>query len=300
MLELQANSLEELGKISQDINLAPMVEKAILAVQGKSFHESLFILCMIGSSPRVQDLQEMVKKMAAESPLQFWISTNIINEKGRVVGRRGSMFSGTPEETEAAKIAEMHRWARHEQHVLAIVVNSARMQILLEHAPDIRDCMELTSNNPFVPPGREWIFARGYLAGLRGDFLEALHLLVPQVENSLRYLLNRQGTVTSSLSSEGIQEEYDLNVLLEMQELEQILGNDLLFDLQGTLVNRFGFNFRNLMAHGLLEQNDFYSPSAIYIWWLLLRICCLPLIAQQQAEKVAATTEETTTSKQGG
>jgi hypothetical protein len=290
MLELQANSLES-GGISQEIDLTPIVERAVLAVQSKSFQESLFTLCMIGSSPRVQSLRENVERMAAKAPLQFWISVNMINQKGRVVGRRDSMFSGSPEETEAATIAEMHRWARYEQDALAIVVNSARMQILLEHNPDIRDFIELTSNNPFVPPGREWIFARGYLAGIRGDFLEALHLLVPQVENSLRYLLDCQGIVTSSLSSEGIQEDYDLNVLLEMQELRQLLGGDLLFDLQGTLVSRFGSNFRNLMAHGLLEQYDFYSYSAIYIWWLLLRICCLPLmIAQQREERKDATT----------
>ncbi|MBA7655551.1 hypothetical protein ES703_63457 [subsurface metagenome] len=291
MLELRANSRDELGSITQELDLTPQVEKAILAVKDKSFQEALFTLCLLGSSPHIQNLREMVEGMAAKHPLLFWISMNVLNERGRVVGRRDSMFSGTPEEVEAAKIAEMHRRAHYEQDALAIVVNSARLQILIEHTPDLRDFLELTANNPFIPPGREWIFARGYLAGFQGDFLEALHLLVLQVENSLRYLLNRQGVVTSSLSSEGIQEEFGLNALLEMPRLKQILGEDLVFDLEGTLTSRFGSNFRNLMAHGLFEQQAFYSPSATYIWWLLLRICCLPLIiAQQQEENKDAAT----------
>jgi len=291
MLELQANSRDELGSISQELDLTPHVEKAILAVKDKSFQEALFTLCLLGSSPRIQGLREVVERMASEHPLLFWISMNVLNERGRVVGRRDSMFSGTPEEIEAAKIAEMHRWAHYEQDALGIVVNGARLHLLLEHTAGLRDFLELTTNNPFVPPGREWIFARGYQAGFQGDFLVAVHLLVPQVESSLRYLLNRQGIITSSLTSEGIQEEFDLNVLLEMPELKQILGDDLLFDLQGTLISRFGSNFRNLMTHGLLEQQAFYTYPAIYIWWLLLRICCLPLIIAQRKEdnKDAAT-----------
>jgi hypothetical protein len=158
--------------------------------------------------------------------------------------------------------------------------------LLLEHTFDLRDFLELTANNPFIPPGRELIFARGFHAGFQGNFLEALHLLIPQVENSLRHLLNRQGVVTSGLSPEGIQEELDLNALLEKPELKDILGEDLVFDLQGILTSRFGSNFRNLMAHGLLDQQAFYSYSAIYIWWLLLRICCLPLIIAQRQEEI--------------
>lgn len=285
MLELQVNSRDELGRISQEIDLTSMVEQAILSVQGKSLRDAIFSLCVIGSSPNIKSLREMVDKMATEAPLQFWISMNIINDKGRIVGRRNSMFSGTPDEIEAARQAEMQRWAHYEQNALAVAINATRLQILQEQTPEIRDLLELTSHNPFIPPGREIIFARGYLAGLQGDYLKSLSLLVPQVENSLRYLLNRQGVLTSSLSSEGIQEEFDLNVLLEMPEVKKIFGEDLLFDLKCNLTSRFGSNFRNLMAHGLLDYQDFYSYTSVYIWWLLLRICCLPLIIAQHLEE---------------
>lgn len=284
MLELQANSHDELGRISQEVDLTPMVEQAILSVQGKSLRDAIFSLCVIGSPPTVQSLRAMVDNMAMETPLQFLFPLNIINENGKIVGRRNSLLSGTQEEIESAKQAEMQRWANYEQNMLAMAVNATRLQILQEQTPEIRDFLELTSNNPFVPPGRELIFARGYLAGLQGDYLESLSLLVPQIENSLRYLLNRQGVVTSSLSSEGIQEEFDLNVLLEMPEVKEIFGEDLLFDLKCNLTSRFGSNFRNLMAHGLLDHQDFYSYTAVYIWWLLLRICCLPIIIAQHQE----------------
>jgi hypothetical protein len=285
MLELQVMSQNELGKISQEVDLTRHVEKALSAIKDNPFQEAFFSLCLISSSPNVKNLRDMIDKMALESHMYSLTTKNIVNEKGRVTGRRNSMLTGTPEEIEAAKQAEMHQWAHQENGAQATVANIARLQLLQEHTPGLRDFLEFTSNNPFVPPGREMIFAKGLLLGFQGNFLESLSLLIPQIENSIRYLLNRQGVVTSSLSPDGIQEEFDLNVLLEMPETVQIFGEDLIFDLKGTFTSRFGANYRNLFAHGLLDFQEFYSYTAVYIWWLLLRICCLPLIIANHQEE---------------
>ena len=287
MLELQEKSLDDLGRISHDIDLTQLVEQAILSVQGLDFKHAIFKLCLIGQPPNVQKLREMVINMASEAPLQFLISMSVIDNRGRTVGRRNSLFTGTAEEIENATLAEMHRWARYEQDMLAIAIHACRVQLLQEHTGELIGFLDLVANNPFIPNGREIIFAQGYLAGFQGDFLKSLHLLIPQVENSLRYLLNNHGVITSSLNSNGIQEDFDLNVLLAMPELKQIMGDDLVFDLECTLTSRFGANFRNLMAHGLLDQQAFYSYTAIYIWWQLLRICCIPLIHVWQQEETS-------------
>ena len=142
--------------------------------------------------------------------------------------------------------------------------------------------MSLVSNNPLVPPHREGFFARGLHAGLTGDFLVACHLLVPQVEHAIRFVLNERCVITTTMSSEGIQEERDLRQLLELPKLTELLGADLVFDLKGLLVDRFGANLRNLLAHGLLELGHFYSQQAVYLWWLALRMCCLPIIVQME------------------
>jgi hypothetical protein len=143
-------------------------------------------------------------------------------------------------------------------------------------------------HNPFVPPGREYIFAQGLLFGLQGEFSVALHLLLPQVENSIRYILSSTGIITSSLNSEGIQEEFDLNRLLQMPETLEVFGEDLIFGLKGTLVSRAGGNFRNRLAHGLLDYDHFQSYDAVYVWWLILKICCLPLITTQESQDASS------------
>ena len=44
-----------------------------------------------------------------------------------------------------------------------------------------------TGNRFIVPPGREMLFGKGLVFGYEGDFPSALHLLVPQLENMVRY-----------------------------------------------------------------------------------------------------------------
>lgn len=48
-----------------------------------------------------------------------------------------------------------------------------------------------------------------------------------------------------------------------------------MFDLQGLLVERFGANLRNRMAHGLMADIEFTTPTVLYLWWLVLRICVI-------------------------
>ena len=97
----------------------------------------------------------------------------------------------------------------------------------------------------------------------------ALHLLIPQLKHSLRYVLETQGVVTSGLDNE-IQREFDLNTLLGNSQysgpLSAIFGEDFIFDLRGLLVERFGANLRNEMAHGLLDYSQLSLSTSRYVW----------------------------------
>jgi hypothetical protein len=210
---------------------------------------------------------------------------------GRTIARRDAAEGGETEE-EADLRAEMYRIASQMQAVQAqAFIEPARAQILREHTVRVADLMPFVQDNPFVPQGREEFFARGLQAGFRGDFAAAVHLLVPQVENSVRYLLEQSDVITSGLDDDGIQDERDLNRTLRLPEfvgpLEGVLGEDVVCDLRGLLVERYGSNLRNDMAHGLLDYDAFYSGPAIYFWWLTLRLCCTPVIAAMRATRVA-------------
>jgi hypothetical protein len=75
------------------------------------------------------------------------------------------------------------------------------MTILSEHGIQRRDFVFLLAGNPLIPPGHEGIYLRGLQSGFFGDWLVAMHLLIPQLEASLRHVLQHRGVVTSTLEA---------------------------------------------------------------------------------------------------
>lgn len=127
----------------------------------------------------------------------------------------------------------------------------------------------LLYHSPFIPPERLSIYTRGLFHGFCGNLVEAVHLLVPQIENGLKYLLNERGTITRKLDRD-VQTERSLQYYFE--ELKDVLNADLLFDLDGLLNDGFGDNLRHDLAHGLCETERLSSYIGLYTWWLSLKL----------------------------
>lgn len=239
------------------------------------------------ASPKVSQLRQEVQTQSREYALSYLFPRVMINERGKIIARQAdSVLSSNPNESEAATRFKMYENAAHYQafHAQAFI-EPARYQINLEHSVRVNDLLAIVSHSPFVPPEREYLFAKGLYAGLTGDFFTSTHILIPQIENSVRYLLGKRGVLTSGLDNFGIQEERRLTTTLDPSkcpEITSIFDEDTLFDLQGLLIKDSGSNLRNRMAHGLINDSEFLSPIMSYLWWVTLRLCCLPILNYQQ------------------
>lgn len=282
-LHYQEESVKELIPSSYKVDITEMVEQARAHVGGKDFQDALFKLALLGAPINVSHLRQQAQDHAREFVLSDLFSIVMMNEMGKVVARQpGSVLSDNPKEAEAATRFEMNRNAVQYQTLQAqAFIEPARDQINLEHAVRVNDLLSIVSNSPFVPPEREYLFAKGLYAGLTGDFFTSTHILIPQIENSVRYLLWRRGVLPSGSDDKGIQNEHNLNTTLYRPEIASIFDENTLFDLKGLLVEHSGSNLRNRMAHGLINDREFLSPLMSYLWWLTLRLCCVPILIHQ-------------------
>jgi tetratricopeptide (TPR) repeat protein len=242
LLEYQEKIPGQLRRVEVEIDISEMVEKAIAAVKDKSLDDAIRALALIGKSQEITTIRRLVEDITQRTPLLHLLERTLQTNKGKVTAQKPSM-AGNPLEVEEAFQDEMFEYARYFQGLHAQgLVEPARTRINLEHNVQIQDLIPLVTHNPFVPPGRELIFARGLMAGFAGDLLVAGHLLVPQLENSIRYQLYRQGIITSTLTSpEGIQDELSLNAIFDdhRTKLVEIFGSNIVFDLEGLLIHRF-------------------------------------------------------------
>jgi len=150
-------------------------------------------------------------------------------------------------------------------------------EINQSHYITMIDVMSFVRHSPYIPLGRHEFFCRGLLAGLQGQFIEALHILVPQVEHLIRTMLHENGTVVSGVDQSGHEREYDLNKLLELPEATEFFTDDVVTSLKLLFVHKAGPNLRNEICHGMLHAGQLYTPAAVYGWWLIIWLSLHPV-----------------------
>ncbi|MDE2798468.1 MAG: DUF4209 domain-containing protein [Gemmatimonadota bacterium] len=276
-------SLDEMGIIRiPGRDICQIVQDARNLVRGKTLNEALEAFVNLVSNENARELRENTIEQIRNYPLQFLFSGTAMSRDGRVIARRPGMiphstFSDNDEaddgeETIRAKMIENYRI--HVDRVVRGCILPAQEVLLLEHRLREVDFINLARQSPIVPIGREQLFGKALFAGYDQNFVTALHILVPQIEHMVRYRLKQVGEQTTTLDSNGIENEKGLSALMDLPQAEEIFGEDLSFEIKALFCDPFGPNLRNELAHGLLDDMAFYSLEAIYAWWFGLKLVC--------------------------
>lgn len=274
--EAGAKALGEMAAISTPgVDITELVEKAREEVRGKPVLEALRRFANLYGGVSVKAIRENVLQSMREHPLQALFGTTVMGGDGRVVAKRPAMGLGatlSPSD-EAAIAADMQR----EYGILvSLVVQGdilpALHVLLAEHRLTQGDFVALARQSPIVPKDRAGLFGRALFAGYDLDFVTAIHLLVPQIEHMVRVHLKAAGARTSNLDRDGIENENGLSTLMELPEAQDVFGENLAFELASLYCDPFGPNLRNMLAHGLLDEDACSSIYSIYAWWFALKL----------------------------
>ncbi|RYD82289.1 MAG: DUF4209 domain-containing protein [Verrucomicrobiaceae bacterium] len=256
-------------------NRAQVQEAAVSHVGGLPFKRAILGFALIGKPTDVGTMTKNEKKNSEGIIWDKLFGANRLDRDGKIAeimptrGLAGDAPDQVAFRMKLCQTASMVTWPT----AVEWRIEPARFTIAQEHSIRSKDLAFLVTNNPFIPQGHEGIYLRGIQAGFFGDWLVAMHLLIPQLEASLRHVLHQYGVVTSTLESDGTQKERDINQLLWDPKADEIFGQDILFDLRGILIERFGCNMRNELAHGLIYEAGFYRAEAVYLWWLAIHLC---------------------------
>jgi hypothetical protein len=291
LLEFQKRGMSEMETIriplegsELESKLEQSAQAAAALVRGQCFEDAILRLAYVADPSRPTELRQRIEDPKSAGVFTQLFGSATVRPDGQISDTKPPLASDDPKEREEAVVKEMYSQARTVDWPARVqfLIEPARQQVIAEHAAQRVDLMFLVQDNPFVPIGREGLFLRGLHAGLHGDIVLALHLLLPQIENSIREIFTARGVITSKLESDATQDERDLGWMLTHPEMAKIFGDGLAFDLRGVLVERFGHNLRNDVAHGLLAEPQMLTPGALYAWWLTLRLCCIPIAAAKR------------------
>jgi len=293
LLDFQKRGMSEMQTIQIPCEGSDLEEKleqsakaAAELVRGHCFEDAILRLAYVSDPSHPAELRKRIESNAGGGVFTQIFGASTVRSDGQISDTKPPLASNDPKEREEAVVKEMYSLARTIDWParVQVLIEPARQQIVGEHAARRVDLLFLVQDNPFVPVGREGLFLRGLHAGLHGDVVLALHLILPQVEHSIREILTAHGVITSKLESDATQDERDLGWMLTQPQMTTIFGEGMAFDLRGLLVERFGLNLRNNIAHGLLAESQMFMPGAIYAWWLVLRLCCIPIARAIQSQ----------------
>ena len=273
-------SLDQMSSIrSRGIDLSQIAECSRKAVMGKSAGEALASFVNLRHYVDTKKLRDNVIERQKTTPLLAMVSRKAMSRDGRVI-------KNVPGDDKDAIIHDQmirdYRWDV-EVDVKGIIV-PALETLLLEHRFCVDDFIDLAMQSPFVPAGRDFLFGRGLYAGCEYDFATAIHILTPQIEHMVRHFLKQEGVSTTRLDEDDVDTEKGLTSLIGEPEAEKILGQDLKFEISTLFCEPTGPNLRNMLAHGMLDDNASQSPFAVYAWWLTLKLIVNSVLATSNVD----------------
>lgn len=200
----------------------------------------------------------------------------ILGDGGKLVAKSRPIKKTDGTIDEGALRDNMEHTAAMEMDYFAqILVGNTFEYICSSFKIEETDVKKIVDASCVIPEDRKKSYTKGLLAGFQKDFLTALNILVPQIENAVRYLAVECGEPVYNINEEGIEEIKTMHAVLELKGVQESLDEDLILALKTIFCSKFGFNMRNNVAHGMLPDQAFQSFKALYIWWFALKFCYL-------------------------
>lgn len=271
-VEHNKSALTEMTRFSTAIDLSPLRTIIDNAMRDKTLIGALFIFAKIPVIS-IATLKEAVLERQKNCPLSGIAEKPYINKEGRVVATIPAIPDSNVEEYDFATNAGCYELAGFYYHSYTAGMILPALELFKNNHNITRKLLStILQHSTFIPEARKNLWIKGLIAGFNGDFDIALHILIPQFEGGLRQTLERHGEIVWNTDENGIDSEMSLKQLLNLPKSIELLGEDICFNLKCLLMERTGFNIRNDMCHGLMEEQEFFSVHSIYAWWLLFCI----------------------------
>ena len=279
LVDIQARIPEEMSEFSIPFDVNEIAERVREEINKATLLDKLLVFADLARSPDPAKLRDDAIKMTAKHPLAYIFGAAHLDSEGKVTHRTEGDDEGAIERA----IAQSESIRRH----LAALgsFEAARHAINAQYLISEEVLASLLRYSPFVPAYLLMTFSRGFVRFFQGDFISAIYILTPLLENSLRHVLKTHGHDVSNFDdAAGTQEDKTISALFEQMrsEMEAIFTRPVVADLEHVFLKKPGPCLRHGVAHGLLQDSSAFTADGIYACWLIFRLCCAPLFANKR------------------
>lgn len=219
--------------------------------------------------PIREKAKEQIFDLSKSAPLTFLITQQIQDEKGRVIATIGSLEDDL-EGHIVKRISDnlsFSGWFLREVLKEAIDNKGLNKALILSYV----------GKTPVINKERLEIINRALDAYFQNDFLVFAHLIIPQIEEAIRMIIEITGGNVLKTSKSGGYHLRTFDEILRDDIIKEALGEDFGDYFRILFTDQRGWNLRNSICHGMANPNMFNYLSADRILHAFL---CLGLIIE--------------------
>lgn len=253
---------------SGPFDISPAIESFEKQIDNLSFEEAISAL-MLHSNPI--SLQNSVKNLYERGSISDMFASNILDSKGRTICVVPSLIGAS----DADKMHCYEHEAMKHNQLMAQAFYSNYLKLFNKKYTVTKDNIRfILEDNLFVPEERIDSFITGIVAGFNFNFITALPVLMPQVENSIRLIAEELGAVVYKTADDGSVECLSFESVLDLPEIKEAFEENFIFNLKVHYTSKYGFAMRNNVGHGLEDDGLLNSYNGLAVWWYTFRLCC--------------------------
>lgn len=199
----------------------------------------------------LDDERKKQKEEVEQIPLMDMIRTVVYNQAGMPINN-----IGVGEHAEEQKLS----YGIYRRMLISsffVKIHIQKMKIKEIYTYDM--VMKLFKNSPLILDSQRPLFEKGMKAYFEQDYIVACHLLVPLFEDAIRVLAASNGheVLRPNADPQAGNEYVSLDRLLDEIESDNDDLKNIVAYFKNVFTDKFGWNTRNLLCHGVLPANAF-------------------------------------------
>jgi Domain of unknown function (DUF4209) len=218
--------------------------------------------------PKVAAMEAQVAKLAEQAPLLSMLPQQIFAED-HVAAKVGSV-----EDDETGRLL---RQTMQTLQINTVFLVACMRAAIKKHELKPHDFAQWINRQGLIESGKVALLEEGLEAWFHQDHVKALHVLIPQIENALRRMVEQVGRPTTKPAGTvpGVSVSINMGDILFNAGTVAALGPqgpDFALYMKAIYADPRGMNLRNQFAHGLLDADEIHEGSVLWLIHTLLVI----------------------------
>jgi hypothetical protein len=213
--------------------------------------------------PKAGPVRDLLQKMAERTPLWAMISIEK-SDDGFTVAKAGSVA----DDPAGRLLLQLAQYLEGTAFVLSQTLERG----ISRHSLGADAISTYIYRSPVFCAERKSLIDSGLAAHFAGDYVKAIHVLVPQIEGACRVLLGLLGEPKTRVKGQnkGVLHQKNLNEIFDEAAVQAALREDVLLYFKTFLTEPIGLNLRNRLCHGLMSTLEFTRPLSDRVLHVLL------------------------------